>query len=353
MTKYPKISVLLPTYNSASFLSEAINSILMQSYSDFELLIINDCSTDVTPEIFADINDQRVRIIDNDQNLGLAASLNRGLALARGKFIARMDADDISMPDRFKKQVEFMEANPKVGVLGSWYQWMDTDGNPGKIVRFPTSNGVIQWQLIVDRQPLAHPVVMMRAEALRAINGYKDMRYSQDYDLFSRLAKDWELANLPVVLLLRREHPGRIGLSYKEEQIANTARTRQEMMLNLLEDEIPLELVRNAFPPNSNGVDDLPLLNLLERIYKRFFLIHPLSKSERKEIQHEVAVVFSSMVVKNGIKRARYFLKAICMAQGLLGDIVKKRILCTKLPVWLYKFLQGTWRLSRKIFGSI
>ena len=115
----PLISVILPAYNAERFLEEAIDSILAQTYKNFELIVLNDGSTDRTEEIILSYNDPRIRYIKNESNLKLIKTLNKGIALARGKYIARMDADDISLPTRFEKEIEFMEIHPDIGVCSS------------------------------------------------------------------------------------------------------------------------------------------------------------------------------------------------------------------------------------------
>lgn len=350
MTKpKPLVSVLMPVFNTGKYTEDAIKSILNQSYTDFEFIIVDDGSTDNTAQIISGFQDPRIKVIQNEINLGLAASLNNGLALAQGKFIARMDGDDISFPDRFLKQVTYLNQNPKVGVVGAWYQWTDSEGNPGKIKRFPMDNGVIQWKLIVDAQPIAHPVVMMRAEALREINGYKDMRYSQDYDLFYRLSKNWEFHNLQEVLLLRREHEQRIGKSHTEEQMANTAQTRQEMIQELIGEKVPLKMIMDSFPPHSNGIDDLDLLSLVDRIYRKFSSQIRLFDSERKIIKYQVGHIFLGSKIKDPVNRLKYFVKGLSINLASIGDFVKMKVSEKSTPSWLNRFLRSIWRFVNKL----
>src|SRR4051794_29608800 len=118
----PKVTVLLAVYNGERYLREAIDSILGQTFQDFEFLIINDGSTDSTREIILSYHDPRIRLVDNEDNIGQTRSLNRGLALAAGQFVARQDADDISEPERLASQVAFLEIHPEVVLLGTWYR---------------------------------------------------------------------------------------------------------------------------------------------------------------------------------------------------------------------------------------
>ena len=116
----PKVTVLMPVYNAEKYLIEAIRSILTQSFMDYELLIINDGSTDDSLKIIKSFSDKRIRLVQNERNIGQANSLNKGIKLARGEYIVRMDADDISLSERIKKQVKFMDANPEIGISGTW-----------------------------------------------------------------------------------------------------------------------------------------------------------------------------------------------------------------------------------------
>ena len=198
MTKKPRISVLMPAYNSAPYIAEAIESILNQTFSDFEFLIINDGSTDKTADIVAQYAkvDKRIKFIDNKKNQGLIAVLNQGLDLARGEYIARMDSDDISMPERFEKQILYMDANPDVGVVGTAGQ------------NFGADNSVNISPAIVDAVELLrgvgfyHPSVMMRKSVIDKYNLRYDKNFYlvEDHELWTRLLNVTKLRNIPDVL---------------------------------------------------------------------------------------------------------------------------------------------------------
>jgi len=152
----PEVTVLMSVYNGSKYLAEAIESILHQSYTDFEFLIINDGSTDLSEKIIKSYNDRRINYIKNNENIGLTRSLNKGLCLARGKYIARMDADDISMPDRFKEQVDFMEKNENVVACGTFIELFGI--KTGKI-KYPIKDKEIREKFIFN-PPLAHPTAV-------------------------------------------------------------------------------------------------------------------------------------------------------------------------------------------------
>lgn len=206
----PVISVVMSVYNGGPWLREAIESILTQRYEDFEFIVINDGSTDDSAATIAAYPDRRLRMVDHRTQAGLAARLNEGFAAATGRYIARMDADDISLPDRLARQIEFMQAHPQVGACGTWVEVA------GEGLRqrweYPVSHNAIHARLLFDCA-MAHPTVLFdRAHLHKARLSY-DSSYpcAQDYDLWCRAVQELSLANLPEVLLVRRLHDGQVG----------------------------------------------------------------------------------------------------------------------------------------------
>jgi glycosyltransferase involved in cell wall biosynthesis len=209
----------MSVYNGRPHLEEAVKSILDQTFSDFEFIIINDGSTDGSEEVLEKFagRDERIRLA-HQQNQGLIASLNRGLDMANGEHIARMDADDVSHPERFDRQVDFLESNPEVGILGTQIKRVDADGNPhGKWI-LPTDPGVIGWQLLFSTC-LCHPTVMMRRSLLDDLDGYAEWAtHAEDYELWTRAVLKSRLGNLPVTLHKLRRHEDSITATKREEQ---------------------------------------------------------------------------------------------------------------------------------------
>ena len=204
----PLISVLMPVFNCRQTVAEAIESVLAQTLGDFELIAIDDGSTDDSARVISEIaaRDARVRVI-RQQNRGVGAALNAALDLARGKFVARMDADDRTMPDRFARQVAFLDEHPEVAVVGGWHRTFG--GAENRVVEFPTDPARLKATLLF-RNAISHPTVMMRREELLA-NGWRYQnrpRFPEDYDLWVTIAQRRQLANLPVVLLDYRIWPG-------------------------------------------------------------------------------------------------------------------------------------------------
>ena len=217
----PVVTVLMSVHNGERYLREAVDSILGQSLADFEFLIVDDGSTDGTADILASFKDSRIRVLRNSERLGLAASLNRGMALAGGNYIARMDADDRSLPDRLARQVAFMEQHPEIGACGSGFRYF---GDDRREVRMPLHSDEIRCTLFF-MNAMAHPTVLFRRESFRRHGLAYDVAFShsQDYDLWVRASRVLPLANLGEALLVYRVHPGQAGQTGPDRQLA-TAR---------------------------------------------------------------------------------------------------------------------------------
>ena len=213
----PQVSVILPVYNAQSYLRESIDSILNQSFSDFELIIINDGSTDGSLEIIKSYSDDRIVLINQD-NAGLPISLNRAIQIAKGQFLARQDADDISQPSRLEEQVTYLLSHPECGLLGSWADILVENALTDRGLHHPHLNGDIQIKLLFFNC-FVHSSVMIRKSALEKSGLYPEDPSKfppEDYDLWLRIAKYHEVANIPKSLLQYRELPNSISRSKLE-----------------------------------------------------------------------------------------------------------------------------------------
>lgn len=227
MTSAPVISVLLPAWNAAAFLGQAVQSILRQTFANFELLILDDGSTDITWTAALGYTDPRVRVLRNERNLGLTATLNRGLREACGEFIARQDADDTSHPNRFAEQIAFLRAHPRVVLLGTGGEQVSETGRSLGRLRVPGDPLAIRWAMPWDN-PFLHTSVMFRREVvLKQFGGYDGAyRISQDYALWQRIAEVHPTANLPESLVTLQVHGASLMRSRGGELDAETARIR-------------------------------------------------------------------------------------------------------------------------------
>jgi glycosyltransferase involved in cell wall biosynthesis len=222
MSDSPAVSVLMPAYNAERYLEEAVESILAQTYKDFEFLIIDDGSTDGTRGILERFaaRDPRVRYRSRP-NTGLVVALNEMIAMARAPLLARMDADDVALPDRFERQVHYLKAHPEVLVVGGMIDLIDYKGRVIASGGNPlTDDAELQQSALEGKTPLSHPTVMMRREVVLAVGGYRqEMDLAEDLDLWLRLGERGQLANLPRVVLKYRLHAQSVCWSRQSQQI--------------------------------------------------------------------------------------------------------------------------------------
>lgn len=221
--KAPAITVLMSVYNAETFLDEAILSIRNQTHQDFEFLIINDGSTDNSAEILNrhSREDSRIRII-HQENRGLIAALNRGIEEARAPYIARMDSDDIALPDRLAKQWQRMLEDEELGLVGGHIHLINSHGETQTVIRFPVGEPEIKERIYYG-SPVAHPAAMMRRELIRKVGGYRSFyKHCEDYDLWLRLSEHAKIDNLDEVVLLYRRHGSSISMTNRENQTTGT-----------------------------------------------------------------------------------------------------------------------------------
>lgn len=244
----PKISVLMSVYNGERYLREAVDSILNQTFTDFEFIIVDDGSADGTSQILDSYADPRIVHIRNEKNLGLATSLNIGIDRAQGEYIARMDADDISLPHRFGTQTKFMETNPDIDFLGTNIRYMDAMGILSEKILYndaPAPSGAYLKWLLLWGNPLAHPTMMMRRSTLDHHQLRYDPRFNaaEDYDLWARAARVCNLATIPDVCLTYRKHEASVTSTRQSKQVALSQSLIKRELCNLLSREISQEAI--------------------------------------------------------------------------------------------------------------
>jgi glycosyltransferase involved in cell wall biosynthesis len=232
MGAQPLVSVLLPVYNGQLYLADAIDSILHQTYNHFEFLIINDGSTDNTDAIISSYTDPRIRYIKNEENIKLIATLNKGLVLATGKYIVRMDADDIALPERIAEQVAFMEDHPNVGVCGSGLLQIRPDGDIVHIY-YPETDNQIRLRMLQD-SPFAHPAVIIRKEVIGNATFNPQYLHIEDYAFWFTLSLTTKMYNLRQHLLKYRLHSAQISSVHRNHQLSLNAELRNHIFSKLL-----------------------------------------------------------------------------------------------------------------------
>lgn len=232
MLSSPLISVIMPAYNAELYIKEAIESILAQTFTDFEFLIYNDGSTDKTHEIISAFNDKRIIYKKMDVNAGYLRFLNEGLVIAKGKYIARMDADDIAMPNRFEEQFKYLEEHPDVGICGSWYQFF---GKLNHIHKSSVTFEEVQYSLFFG-SALTHPSVMMRNDLLKKYNlKYNpEYYYAEDHYFFAEAASHFRVVSIPKVLLRYRIHSEQIGSVRWQEQFIVKSKIQAWLFYNAI-----------------------------------------------------------------------------------------------------------------------
>ncbi len=303
----PRVTVLMPIHNVEKHLRAALDSVLAQTFTDFELLIIDDCSTDSTPAILDTYTDPRIIRLRNAHNLGLVASLNRGIAAARGTYLARMDGDDICLPGRLAAQVAHMDAHPDIVLLGTKYVHIDDDdayvygGAEAPPPPEPGTRGYLRWSLLWMTS-IQHPTALIRRAALG------DLRYdaafftAEDYELWTRLGRLGAVERLPDVLLRYRVNPAGISVTKRERQLATHFSITYREICLLLGETLPEDLMRFLFrmvipqpqDPSDTiaGISFVAALDLFTRIRAAFVSRHTLQPDERSHINRETQRVY-------------------------------------------------------------
>ena len=259
MENKPLCSVVMSVYNGEEYLKEAIDSILQQSYVNFEFIIIDDASTDNSHEIIQSYNDSRIIIIKNNENLFLARSLNKGIKIAKGDYIVRMDADDISMPNRLEKQVEYMEGNPNIGISGTCSEIIGFGSGNGI---YSQENHIIKYKLLYECH-LLHPSIIIRSDIIEKHQLYYNETYrkNQDYELFIRAIDVTNFGNLTDYLIQYRqtkENIKREKYNQKENYINIQKKIFHKLGLEISEEEINIfkNVNHQVYNQSSNFVNE-------------------------------------------------------------------------------------------------
>ncbi len=223
MNSEPRVSVVMAAYNVGRYLSQAVDSILAQTLADFELIVVDDASTDATRSVLESYSDPRIRALYNPSNLGQSVSRNKALAAAHGNYIAILDADDIALPTRLEKQAEWLDRHPEIGLLGSYAVTIDEQGNEHARWDYsPTDDAAIKWAILFTNV-FIHSSVMMRKSLVNQTGGYSNEEsirraFVEDYELLSRLSRCAQAAILPEVLVKYRIHPQSASIHTAAEQ---------------------------------------------------------------------------------------------------------------------------------------
>jgi glycosyltransferase involved in cell wall biosynthesis len=229
MIKTPIVSVVMPAYNTAKYIKSAIESILRQTFSAFEFIIIEDHSTDNTLDIIQEyaVKDNRIILYKNNQNLGIAPSLNRGLIIARGEYAARMDADDISYPQRLEKQVAYLKANPDVCMVATSFERIDENGDIIGPIVLNVNKYELKRKMKIENY-VSHGSVMFRREEVMQLGNYREKcLHNEDYDLWLRMIEKYEIAQIPEILYKFRISEESLSSKYAVEMLGYNRLVKQ------------------------------------------------------------------------------------------------------------------------------
>jgi glycosyltransferase involved in cell wall biosynthesis len=345
-----RVSVLMPLYNDERFVAAAIESVLGQTFSDFELVIVDDASTDRSRDLAASYSDPRIRLIDNDRNLGLTRSLNRGLSLIRSEYVARLDADDVAFPARLVKQVAWLDAHPEVAVLGVQAVPIDVRGRRIRRVplwnahwRRPTGGRWMDWYRIFDT-PFVHSGVMFRRAIVEELGGYDERHpLEQDAELWMRLGRSCQLANLDEPLVAFRFHrssmtgdpsrPERKG--YAERRTAIVRALMQEL---LRWEDVPvarwaaLWVAANDPSAKLHPDDVRELADALDACAERFFMLHPEARGDRDIARHRASMI-ARLIDKSDVRTAASLYARLLRLDPRTAALILPRITVRRV-VW-------------------
>ncbi len=224
------VSIIMPAYNVERYLKESINSIIGQSFKNFELIVIDDASTDTTYDILSEYRDPRIRIYQNSTNQGVARTLNLGLKIAKGKYIARMDADDYCDKDRLLYQVNYLENNPSIGICGTWMRAFN-DKNT-KIIKYPIDPASVKTDLFIYCH-IGHPTIMGRKEIFHEFAYDEKFDKAEDYDLWERISERYQITNIGIPLYNYRIHDDSVTWKFRTIQTEKSDEIRIRQLVKI------------------------------------------------------------------------------------------------------------------------
>lgn len=354
----PRVTVLMPVYNAERFVREAIDSILVQSFRHFEFLIIDDGSTDGSAEIIESYRDARIRFVRNPRNLGITPTLNRGIELASCDLIARMDADDVSHPQRLQKQFGYMKRNPDCALLSTWARVISEDNKFIRLERYRTN---FYYYNLTFECWMYHPTIMFRKSAVEEIGMYA-MPYSEDYDLFWRMSTRFRISNLAEALVDYRISSTSLNTVLKktEYDIANEENVLRNIRYYMGNDfrisAASLECLRHNFRPilGEYSLESvMQTLCVLDEVTERILEKENVNRDarsirraryfKRKFILTELAKALPVMQSVQLLVRARAWL--------VLGFILKKFVK-SNIKQWIKTIRHYRSAAGFKIFSS-
>jgi len=321
----PTLSVILPAYNREDFVAEAIESILTQTFTDFELIIIDDGSTDLTAAIIDGYakRDSRIKIITNEVNIGLIASLTKAHRLARGRYIARMDSDDISLPERLALQVAYLEAHPEIDIVGTYFNRIDENGNCTQ----PNNQRVCGSNILWFRMFFYLQIVNASAMAQREIftrfneNGLEaEFVHSEDIAFWLRIGFHARFENIPIELYQIRSHPGRVTSLGNTVQMRSTEKAIQRALRLALSKEVSLDAIRciREMKMDCSAPAAIEAIDYTYALYRWFRNTYPLTREDLKAIRRFLGEYYFKLIIGYARKDSSVSLLALGRFLSLL-----------------------------------
>ena len=332
----PKVSILMPVYNAERYLAQAIDSIINQSFTDWELIIINDGSTDQSKSIIESYNDPRIKHYENEANLKLIKTLNKGIGLCTGEYIARMDSDDISQPERLQIQVDFLDKHPSYVMCGTNARVVDNGGKKIGKIRNLKRNNFLQINLLFSN-PFVHPSVVIRRKALENNHYDEYFKHIEDYELWCRVALEGKIANICKDLILYRWHSSNVSVVHNDMQmlLKNEVVKQQLQELDIIPTEKELYCHRITFRLYVWGKKQNVSVEDFDDVDKWFSKLIRINRRKERYSQPDfIAYLWSRWIV-------------LCISQKKYGKMFKPRFASYKLPI-LWKVFGMVYYLSKK-----
>jgi glycosyltransferase involved in cell wall biosynthesis len=301
----PTVTVIMPIYNAAAHVREATESILSQTFADFELLAVDDGSSDDSASLLRGYGDPRLRVERNERNLGLVATLNRAVGRAKGRYIARMDADDVSLPTRLAEQVAYLESHPDVSGVSAAYEFIDEEGRRLPVdygLLRPVGPALLRWSLHFGTF-FCHPASMLRREVFENTGGYDpDFAHAEDYELWLRATTRFRLDNLPRVLLRYRVHGENVSGTHRADQLRNAHRALSRSIAEQLGEEVLLAhaaILRDAIAPETFS-EAVAAGGLLDRLCRNFVSDPQMARRDRSLVRADTATRLAALAIASG-----------------------------------------------------
>jgi glycosyltransferase involved in cell wall biosynthesis len=318
----------MPVYDAEEYLRQSIDSVLGQTFGNFELLIISEHNTsNESIAIIESYSDKRIRHIHNTTTLGLVRSLNAGLKAAKGQYIALMDADDVSLPQRFEREVRFLDTHPSVSVVGTAFQIIDENNRLIGRHSHPTDPALIRWELMFN-DVIANSSALVRRSIYDQIGGYDQefVESAMDYELWTRAARIADLANLPDTLLLFRQHRSSMSRMHYQALVRNTMTVCRRALAIGFHQDTPLAIVRAFVQPRSMGraKDALDAAELLYKLFVRHTSQEGLTEHQATLVRYDAGRRMLGLAVACATRSPLFSLKILCLVA----------VLCRERSVW-------------------